>query len=110
MIDLDGLARAALTEQKACSFLSHEHVWLIPRSGKTWESDAQIRKTLWQQLCHRAGVRYRKPYQVRHWYVTQQLGHVDVQMVFRIYGKFILADYRKPPVALKVVASDQIHM
>jgi hypothetical protein len=35
--------------------------------------------------------------------VAQQLGDVDVQMVFRIYGKFIQADYRKPPVTLKVV-------
>ncbi len=40
------------------------------------------------------------------WYVAQQLGHVDVQMVFRIYGKFIPVDYRKPTVALKVVSSD----
>ena len=64
-------------------------------------------------------MRYRNPYQVRHgyasglltgaanpWYVVQQLGHVDVQMVFRIYGKFIPADYRKPAVTIKVVASD----
>ena len=40
------------------------------------------------------------------WYVAQQLGHVDVQMVFRIYGKFIPADYRKPTVALKVVVAN----
>ena len=74
---------------------------------------------MWQPLCQRAGVRYRNPYQVRHsyasglltkgtnpWYVAHQLGHVDVQMVFRIYGKFIPVDYRKPTVALKVVAND----
>lgn len=119
MLDLDELAIAALTEQKVSSFLANEHVWLNPRTGKAWETDAQIRKTLWQPLCQRAGVRYRNPYQVRHsyasglltngtnpWYVAQQLGHVDVQMVFRIYGKFIPADYRKPTVALKVVAND----
>jgi integrase len=89
----------------------------------TWETDAQIRKTLWQPLCQRAGVRYRNPYQVRHsyasglltngtnpWYVAQQLGHIDVQMVFRIYGKFIPADYRKPTVELKVVANDSFHV
>ena len=30
------------------------------------------------------------------WYVAQQLGHVDVEMVFKVYGKFISQDYRKP--------------
>ncbi len=57
----------------------------------------------------RSGLRHRNAYQCRHtyasamltagqnpWYVAQQLGHVDVQMVFRVYGKFIAADYRKP--------------
>lgn len=66
--------------------------------------------------CTRADVRYRNPYQARHtwasskltaganpWYVTQQLGHVDAQMVFRIYGKFIPQDYQKPKMALRVV-------
>ena len=72
-------------------------------------------------LCARAGVRYRNPYQVRHtyastlltngenpWYVAQQLGHVDVEMVFRIYGKFIPQDYQRSKAATlrAVVAAD----
>lgn len=44
------------------------------------------------------------------WYVAQQLGHVDVPMVFRIYGKFSPADYRTPTLALKVVANNRFHM
>ena len=116
-LDLDADAVAALTAQKPASFLANEQIWLNPRTGMTWSTDAQIRKTLWQPLCQRAGVRYRNPYQARHtyastlltagtnpWYVAQQLGHVDVQMVFRIYGKFIPADYQKPKATLKVVA------
>jgi integrase len=115
-VDLDGQALAALTDQKAHSFLAGGHVFLNPRSGKPWETDAQVRKTLWQPLCTRAGVRYRNPYQMRHtyassmltaganpWYVAQQLGHVDVQMVFQTYGKFIPADYQRP--RLQVVQS-----
>lgn len=57
-------------------------------------------------------------YQVRHtfasslltagtnpWYAAQQLGHVDVQMVFQVYGKFIPQDFQKPKVpVLKRVA------
>lgn len=30
------------------------------------------------------------------WYVAQQLGHENVEMVFRTYGKFIGDDYQKP--------------
>jgi len=35
-----------------------------------------------------------------------RLGHVDVQMVFRIYGKFIALNYQKPQVQLRVVGQD----
>jgi integrase len=71
-------------------------------------------------LLERSGVRYRNPYQARHtyasalltqgtnpWYVAQQLGHVDVTMVFQVYGKFIAKDYQKPTVPrLRVVGGD----
>ena len=112
-VDLDDEAITALTEQKAASFLAGQQIWLNPRTGEPWETDAQIRKTLWQPLCTRAKVRYRNPYQVRHtyasseltaganpWYLAQQLGHVDVQMVFKVYGKFIRADYARPRLEL----------
>lgn len=118
-LDLNADAIAALTAQKPVSFLAAEHIWLNPRTGEAWSTDAQIRKTLWQPLCQRAGVRYRNPYQARHtyastlltagtnpWYVAQQLGHVDVQMVFRIYGKFIPQDYQKPKAQFKVVGNE----
>lgn len=36
--------------QKALSLLAGGHVFLNPRTGKAWETDAQIRKTLWQPL------------------------------------------------------------
>lgn len=108
-VDLSDEAIAAIIAQKPATFLAGEHVWVNPRTNTPWETDAQIRKTLWEPLCKRAGVRYRNPYQVRHtyassmltaganpWYVAQQLGHVDVQMVFRVYGKFIAQDFQKP--------------
>ena len=108
-VDLTPVAIAALIAQKPASFLAGEQIWMNPRTAKAWEADAQIRKTLWQPLCRRAEVRYRNPYQIRHtfasslltaganpWYVAEQLGHVDVQLVFRVYGKFIPQDYQKP--------------
>jgi len=108
-VDLDDDAIAALIAQKSASYEAGQHVWLNPRTGKAWSTDAQIRKTLWQPLCERAGVRYRNPYQCRHtfasalltaganpWYVAEQLGHADVQLVYTTYGKFIREDYLKP--------------
>lgn len=119
-VDLTHDAIKALEAQKAISGLAGDHVWLNPRTGKAWTTDAQIRKTLWVPLLERAGVRYRNPYQARHtcasalltaganpWYVAQQLGHEDVQMVFRIYGKFIAQDYQKPKAPrLRVVGGE----
>lgn len=108
-VQLSAEALGALIAQKAQTFLAGEHVWHNPRNATPWQHEAQIRKTFWQPLCLRAGVRYRNPYQVRHtyasslltegrnpWFIAQQLGHVDVEMVFKIYGKFITEDYLKP--------------
>ena len=116
-VELNAEALAALTAQKPASLLlATGHIWLNPRTGQPWKNDAQLRKTLWQPLCARAEVRYRNPYQARHtfasalltagtnpWYVAQQLGHIDVQMVYKIYGKFIAQDYQKPRAQLRVV-------
>lgn len=43
------------------------------------------------------------PYSANPWYVAQQLGHEDVEMVFRTYDKFIREDYQKPKVELRPV-------
>ena len=115
-VDLDKDALAALAAQKPLSALKGARIWLNPRDGQPWKTDAQIRKTLWLPLCARAGVDYRNPYQIRHtrasallmaganpWYVAAQLGHEDVEMVFRTYGKFIREDYQKPRPALRAV-------
>ncbi|SDM36108.1 integrase [Oryzisolibacter propanilivorax] len=114
-VDLSDDALRALAAQKPLSALKGARVWLNPRNGEPWETDAQIRKTLWQPLCTRAAIQYRNPYQVRHtyasslltaganpWYVAAQLGHEDVEMVFRTYGKFIREDYQKPKAALRL--------
>ncbi len=108
-VDLSDQALAAAQAQLARLPATVEHLWLNPRTGEPWESDAQLRKTLWKPLCDRAEVTYRNPYQVRHtfasthltdganpWYIADQLGHADVEMVYRVYGKFIAADFQRP--------------
>lgn len=115
-LELNAEAMAALTAQKAISLLRGSRIWLNPSSLQPWDTDAQVRKTLWMPLMKRSKVPYRNPYQVRHtyastlltagqnpWYVAQQLGHEDVEMVFRTYGKFIREDYQKPKAELRIV-------
>lgn len=115
-VDLTDEAIAALKAQKEFSIAKGARVWLNPRTADPWETDAQIRKTTWMPLCARAGVKYRNPYQIRHtyassiltaganpWYVAAQLGHEDVEMVFRTYGKFIREDYQKPKPEFRIV-------
>lgn len=113
-VNLNADAMLALHAQKAISQGRGTRVWLNLRTMQPWETDAQIRKTAWQPITLRAGIKYRNPYQIRHtyastlltaganpWYVAQQLGHEDVEMVFRTYGKFIQEDYQKPKAECK---------
>lgn len=60
-VELNDEAIAALIAQKSATFLGGEHVWNNPRTSSAWETDAQIRKILWEPLCTRSGVRYRTP-------------------------------------------------
>lgn len=96
-------ALAAITEQYP---ISKDHpsgrVWLNPRTGEPWTGDQALRKTLWTPALRAAGVRYRNPYQTRHTYasmmlsagepprwVASQMGHSDLQMIFRRYSRWI---------------------
>ncbi len=127
-VELSANALSALTQQKAVSFLANGRVWLNPRTNAPWTMDSQVRKTLWEPLCRRAGVRYRNPYQIRHTYASTlltsgcnpfwlvgQMGHEDVEMIFKVYGKWIDANYQKskrfapeshqPEIAARTAAS-----
>lgn len=39
------------------------------------------------------------------WYITDQRGHADVEMVFRVYEKFIAADFQRPSSSPKSPAT-----
>lgn len=108
-MDLNDEAMQALRDQLPISGARGKRVWLNTVTLLPWTTDAQVRKTAWLPLMARAGITYRNPYQIRHtyastlltaganpWYVAQQLGHEDVEMVFRTYGKFIREDYQHP--------------
>lgn len=95
-------ALEALKSQKPFSFLADTRIFLNPRTIQPWETDAQIRRTLWMPALKRAGVIYRNPYQTRHTYastllsagenplwVAKQMGHKDWGMIRKRYGRWI---------------------
>lgn len=109
-IELTGVALEALRRQKARTWLAGGRVFHNPRTGKPWETEQQIRRTSWQHLLKRAGVRYRNPYQVRHTYAShrvsaganlfwlaKQMGHETTEMIIRHYGRWIPSKIRSLP-------------
>lgn len=79
-----------------------ENVFLNPNYMMPWTGDKPIRETAWRPALKLANVRYRYPYQTRHTYasmmlsagenplwVAGQMGHADVTMIFKKYGRWI---------------------
>lgn len=106
LFDLDVLllspALEALEQQKQYTFLQLGRVFHNPQTDKPWETSQQIRRTQWMHILKKAGIRYRNTYQTRDTYasmmlsqgenimwVSKQLGHVDVEMVIKTYGRWI---------------------
>ena len=94
-------ARAALTRQKAFSFLAGGRVFLDPVTGEPWTNDVAVRKR-WIPAMRRSGVRYRRPYSTRDTYastllsagedpawVAVQMGHRDWGVLRRSYAAWI---------------------
>lgn len=66
-------------------------------------------RRLWRELCTKACVEYRNQYQLRHtyasWmithanvnvsYLAQQMGHADITMVAKVYGKWLIESNKK---------------
>ena len=76
-------------------------LFLNPNTGERWYEDRALARAF-RRDCKAAGVRYRYPYQLRHTFATwalssgenpswiaKQMGHTDVMMLFRVYGKWM---------------------
>ncbi len=94
-------ALQALKDQKQFTFLEGASIFHDERTKKPWTGDQSIRK-LWTRALHKAGVRYRRPYQTRHTYasmmlssgeslawVSNQIGHSSVIMTASVYATYI---------------------
>jgi integrase len=114
LVELTPPAMAALTRQKARTWLAGGRIWRTPfplklagsaqrREGQTdWENDRQLRKRSWYPIMKKAGVRHRNMYQIRHTYASThcslgrnlfwlagQLGHETIEILIRHYGRWI---------------------
>jgi integrase len=100
-VKLNSVALAAITRQKAHTYLAGDFVFNDPRYGTPWVDERAFRRSYWTPTLKRLGIRYRRPYNMRHTYATQmlmagmnhafcakQLGH-SVEMFQRTYSKWI---------------------
>lgn len=101
-IKLTDRALEALERQKAHTFLQGGHVFHNPKTDAPWVY-AKITdiRGFWELTLKRLGIRYRRPYSMRHSYATlglmsgakpgflaKQLGH-SLQMFFSVYATWI---------------------
>lgn len=102
IVKLNAMALEALQRQKAHTFLAGDHVFHDPKTGEPWTyvKITDVR-SFWKATLTKLGIRYRRPYNMRHTYATVglmsgvkpgfmagQLGH-SLRMFFTVYAKWI---------------------
>jgi len=102
IVKLNGMAFEALQRQKAHTFLAGDYVFHDPKTREPW-SYAKITdvRSFWKSALTKQGIRYRRPYNMRHTYATiglmsgvkpgfmaSQMGH-SLRMFFTVYAKWI---------------------
>ena len=94
-------ALKALKAQKQYTFLAGQWIFHHALNNTHWRGTDQFYMR-WKAILHKAGVRFRMPYQMRHtWasmllskgedvaWVSKMLGHVNTDMVRKTYHRFI---------------------
>jgi len=100
-VKINSVALAAVTRQKQHTYLVGDFVFNDPRYGTPWVDERAFRRSYWTPTLKRLGIRYRRPYNMRHTYATimlmagmnhsfcaKQLGH-SIEMFQRTYSKWI---------------------
>ena len=100
-VKLNGLALAALERQAVFTAEKCDAVFQDPRYDLPWDDERAFRRSFWTLILKDLGIRYRRPYNMRHTYATvklmagmnhlfcaKQLGH-SVEMLLRTYSKWI---------------------
>lgn len=102
VVKLNKVAFAALQRQKAHTYLAGAHVFHDPKTDEPWKyrTITDVRG-FWESALKKLGIRYRRPYNMRHTYATiglmsgakpaflaNQLGH-SLRVFFEVYAKWL---------------------
>lgn len=98
---LNSRALDAIKRQRQLSQIVGGRVFHDPRYGEPWKNEDIFLFAYWQHMLKRLGIRYRRPYNMRHSYATamlmagmtpafcaRQLGH-SVEMFLNTYAKWL---------------------
>jgi integrase len=102
LVKLSSMAFDAVERQKKHTLLAGEHIFHDPKTDKPWGySKITDVRSFWSAALKKLGIRYRRPYNMRHTYATvglmngvkpgfmaAQLGH-SLRMFFTVYAKWI---------------------
>lgn len=100
-VRLNSRALAALQRQRQFTQLTGDRVFHDPRYSTGWTDERAFRRSYWTPVLKALGIRYRRPYQMRHTYATamlmvgmnpafcsRQLGH-SVEMFHGTYARWL---------------------
>ncbi len=100
-VKLNRIALAALERQAVFTAVQSDAVFHDPRYDQPWNDERAFRRSFWTPTLKDLGIRYRRPYNMRHTYATvmlmagmnhlfcaKQLGH-SVEMLLGTYSKWI---------------------
>lgn len=100
-VHLNSRSLAAVTRQRKFTQVTGEAVFNDPRYDTPWVDERAFRRSYWTPTLKRLGIRYRRPYNMRHTYATQmlmagmnpafcatQMGH-SVEVFLKTYAKWL---------------------
>lgn len=100
-VRLNSRALSALKRQRVFTGIAGAAIFHDPRYSRRWEDERAFRRSFWTPTLKRLGIRYRRPYNMRHSYATamlmagmtptfcaKQLGH-SIEMFLTTYAKWM---------------------
>ncbi len=103
-VHLNSHAFAAIQRQREHTQLAGVEVFKDPRYMLRWDDERAFRRSFWEPALKTLGLRYRRPYQMRHSYATrmlesqvnpafaaEQMGH-SMEIYLRTYAKWLGGD------------------
>ncbi len=101
IVRFNSRAAAALERQRKYTQVAGGRVFQDPRYNEPWKNEETFQRVYWARMLKKLGMRYRRPYNMRHSYATamlmagmtpafcaRQLGH-SVEMFLRTYSKWL---------------------